>query len=412
MLDNKKRDMTPFDMKKPPVKQRFFLVPAIWAACYVMTRKFGLKITKTNMKGIKPPFLVISTHQGYSDYYITPLALFPHRANYVSDMEGFAAFGDWLYRSIGCIGKRRFVTDFSVIKNVRHALKNKQSVVIYPEARHSNAGTTSQLPKNLGKLVKFLNVPLVILSTHGSYLASPFWDEERRRKTKMTAHLECVYTAEELKNTDETEIQRVIEEKLSYDEYKWQYDNKVEITFPGRAEGLHKVLYKCRSCHSEYGMKSEGSTLYCEGCGEKWEMNTYGQLINNNETVHIPDWYEWERSEAEKDVEEKELNYSFSVRVEALPNEKGFVPLGEGILTLDKEAFVLKLGDKEMTFPHRLRESVQTEYNYKERGQCIVLSDKDCCYYIYCDHEDFLPTKLQFIGEYLYSKLNQKKVDV
>ena len=48
---------------------------------------------------MKPPYLVLSTHQGFSDYYIAPLALFPHRANYVSDMEGFAAFErDWLYR--------------------------------------------------------------------------------------------------------------------------------------------------------------------------------------------------------------------------------------------------------------------------------------------------------------------------
>ena len=118
MLDNKRADMTPFPMNRRPVKQYPFLLPLIWGVSYLATRKFDLKITKSKMEGLKPPYLVISTHQGFSDYYIAPLAVYPHRANYVSDMEGFAAFGDWLYRGVGCIGKRRFVSDYSVVRNI------------------------------------------------------------------------------------------------------------------------------------------------------------------------------------------------------------------------------------------------------------------------------------------------------
>lgn len=116
MLHNKKKNWKPFDMNKKPVKQYPFLVPLIWGASWLMTRRFRLKIAKENMEHIRPPYLVLSTHQGFSDYYIAPLALFPHRANYVSDMEGFAAFGEWLYRGIGCIGKRRYVSDVAVVK--------------------------------------------------------------------------------------------------------------------------------------------------------------------------------------------------------------------------------------------------------------------------------------------------------
>ena len=118
MLHNKKKNWKPFDMNKKPVKQYPFLVPFIWGASWLMTRRFRLKIEKENMEHIRPPYLVLSTHQGFSDYYIAPLALFPHRANYVSDIEGFAAFGEWLYRGIGCIGKRRYVSDVAVVKNI------------------------------------------------------------------------------------------------------------------------------------------------------------------------------------------------------------------------------------------------------------------------------------------------------
>ena len=196
-LVNRQGDMTPFDMSEKPVKQNLFLMPLIWAACFTLTRTKGLIRVHRDMKGIKPPFLVIAAHQGESDYYIAPRALFPYRACYVSDMEGFAAFGKGLYRQLGCIGKRRYTPDISVIRNIKHALfELHQPVVIYPESRHCDAGVTSSLPDNIGRLVKHLGVPVAVLTAHGSYLANPFWDEGHARHTKLSASLELLYTAE------------------------------------------------------------------------------------------------------------------------------------------------------------------------------------------------------------------------
>jgi len=61
---------------------------------------------------------------------------------------------------------------------MRYALSQKQSGVVFPESRHSNVGITALLPGNMGKQAKIMDVPLVILSVKGSYLANPFWDEE------------------------------------------------------------------------------------------------------------------------------------------------------------------------------------------------------------------------------------------
>ena len=170
MLDNKKENMKPFDMYAPPVTTPWPLMPLIRGISFVMTRANHLKIRKTGMDNVKAPFFVIATHQGFSDYYITPLALKPYRPNYVSDMEGFAAFGKRVYRATGCIGKRRYVPDLSVMQNIGKAFEMGNPVVIYPESRHSNVGTTSLLPKNLGRLAKLFakkyNTPRVILKAH------------------------------------------------------------------------------------------------------------------------------------------------------------------------------------------------------------------------------------------------------
>ena len=403
MLNNKKRDFTPFDMKKHPSNQNLFIMPLVWGASYIMTRQFGLKIKKENMQGLKPPYLVYSTHQGFSDYYIAPLALFPHRANYVSDMEGFAAFGEGLYRSLGCIGKRRFEPDVSVIMNIRYAIKKGRSVVIFPESRHSNIGTTARIPKNLGRLAKMLGVNVLVLSAHGSYLANPFWDEERTRKTKMEATLRCICRADELHNVDSDELQSRIEQFLDYDEYAWQQHASVKIKEKFRAEGIHKPLYICHTCGSEYYMKSNGDTLYCEKCGAKWILSEDGMLIGHNETIDAPKWYEWQKSFAIGKIKQAG-NLEYSVRVEALPNSKGFISMGQGKLLLNDKEFTLLLDNEILHFSHAVRESVQTEYNYRGRGMCIVLSSRDCCYYIYSDDINFNPTEIQFIGEYLYDE--------
>lgn len=422
MLINKNKDMTPYDLARRPAKQYPFLMPLVWGGAFALTRQFGLKFEKVNMANLKPPFLVIGTHQGFSDYYIGPLSVYPRRAMYVSDMEGFAGFGNWLYRGIGCIGKRRFVADYSVISNIRYAIKQKQIVFLYPESRHSNIGTTGYIPKDMGRLCKLLKVPVVILSCNGSYLANPFWNEEKTRKVPMKARMECIYSASELEGASADEIQSKIESMLQYDEYDYQHKAGFKICDKDRAEGLHKALYVCRKCGSPYKMSSSGSILKCASCGSEFELTEDGWMTLKNPSsddvlpskIHLPDWYEWQRSEVINALEASDiqnLRREYKVRVEALPNHKGFVDLGDGKLLLNGDKYELKftsVSGENLTleFPHRFRESVQTEYNYRGKGCAIVLSTKDCCYYLYSDDLSFNPTEQQFIGEYLFQKRN------
>ena len=401
-LNNKKADMTPFDMAQPPCRPNPLLMLVVWTASFVCTCRFKLRIDKSGIKGLKPPYIVLATHQGFSDYYIAPLALFPHRAGYVSDMEGFAAFGKALYRGIGCIGKRRFVPEPSVIVNIRRILRQKRPVVLYPESRHCNAGVTSLIPDNMGRLCKLLGVPVVILSAHGSYLANPFWDESHTRSARLAASLECICDAQQIKSVSAEELQRIIEEKLSYNEYEWQVQNDVRISYKDRCKGLHMALYRCRACEKEHTMRSEGSRIFCEECGSEWVMDELGRLNSDGGTESVADWYAWQQSLIEQELSGGGYHTEFNVRVEALPNEKGFVPLGEGTLTHGAEGFKLQLDGRTLSFSTRSMESVQTEYDYRGRGSCLVLSDRDCCYYCYCSAADFSLTKLQFAAEYLH----------
>ena len=78
-----------FDMLRKPVKEKWYLTPIAYALSFSTTLTRGLKINKVNMKGLKPPYLLLCTHHAFIDFKVTTHAIFPHRATYVVAIDGF-----------------------------------------------------------------------------------------------------------------------------------------------------------------------------------------------------------------------------------------------------------------------------------------------------------------------------------
>ena len=226
-------DKRPFDRAKTPPRQNLFFMPFIWLICKFITAPYKLKIDKHNMDGIKPPFLVYGSHNSFMDFYVTPLALKPYRANYISELEGFEAFGEWIYRQVGCLGTRKFINDQMLIKNIMKVIKRGDIMVIYPEARYANVGTNSHLTPSIAKLAKLLKVPVVTINMQGNYLQQPIWNLKERKGARLHADLKCVVTQDEIGKLSVDEILSRISKELTYDEYKYQLDNKIVIEGPG-----------------------------------------------------------------------------------------------------------------------------------------------------------------------------------
>lgn len=414
MSKNKKIDTTPFDRFRVPPKQNLFFTPPIWLICWLWTRKYKLKIDKVNMKGLKPPYLVLGTHHAFMDFVVSPLAVFPHRANYVSELEGFENYGEWLYRQAGCLGTRKFVNDIALVKNIKRVMKRNGILIMYPEARYANVGTSCELPDSLGKLVKYLDVPLVTLNMRGNYLQSPIWNLKTRKGVRLEATVTQIYTREQLKNTSVDEINQKIAEYLTYDEYKYQYDNKMAITYSNRAEGIEKPLYVCPNCKTEFSMQTKGAEIFCTKCGEKRFMTEYGRMVHadgsEDEFSHIPNWYEWERKLVHQEIENGKYKLDMKVHIESLPNAVNFIDLGEGRLIHNSNGFKLIFKDygcteeQALSFSPITTFSVHTEYDYRGKGQCITLSTPDNTYFIYPLENGFNATKIQFATERLYNK--------
>lgn len=416
----KKPVLTPFDRYRVPPKQNLFFMPAIWLLCKAITSRSKLRINRVNMKGLKPPFLVLGTHHAFMDFIVSPLAVFPYRANYVSELEGFENYGEWLYRQAGCLGTRKFVNDIALIKNIKKVMERKGILVLYPEARYANVGTSSALPESVGKLAKYLDVPLVTLNMRGNYLQSPIWNLTKRKEVLLDATITQIYTRDELKKASVDEINAKIAEFLRYDEYEYQYKMKMAVTYPKRAEGIEMPLYKCPDCGAEFEMHTRGAEIFCGKCGEKRIMTEYGRMVRPDGSEdgfsHIPDWYEWERECVKKEIDSGAYGLDMRVKIESLPNAVNFIDLGYGRLIHNENGFKLifkDYGDKEektLSFAPLTMTSIHTEYDYRGKGQCVTLSTLDNTYFIYPLEKGFNATKIQFAAEYLYEKCKSRLV--
>ncbi|QMS84858.1 hypothetical protein [Candidatus Xianfuyuplasma coldseepsis] len=404
--------MPRFDLLEPPRKAKWYLQIVAWMLSFPETIATRAKVTKINMKGLKPPYVLLCNHNSFLDFKVATKAVFPHRSNYIVAIDGFINREE-LLRNVGCFGKRKFVTDSTMFRQIKHSLNVNRSICqIYAEARYSLVGTTAILPDSLGKLCKKLGHPVVTLISHGHHLRQPVWNLNKR-KLHTTSDITQIITKDEIQTLSVDEINQRIRTHFQYDDYQYQRDHKIRITYPNRAKGLHKILYQCPSCKTEFKMTSKANQLICEACGEVHNMDEYGVLHNtsgNTTFSHIPDWYEWIRSQVREEILRDEYHVDMDVQVDILPNSTGFYRLGKGHITHNADGFHLTghwdHGDLDIQKPVSANYSLHLEFDYFGKGDGFSFSNINDTFYLYPIDQSFAVTKLHFAVEELF-KLNQ-----
>lgn len=404
-----------FDMARKVERTAWYLRPVIWLLTFPAVFFQNTKIERVGMEGVRPPYLLLCNHNAFYDFSVSSVATFPHRVNYVVAIDGYIG-REWLMRKVGCICKRKFTSDLVLVRQLKRVIDNGDIACVYPEARYSLCGTNAVLPESLGKLAKLLGVPVVTLITRGHHVNSPFWNL-KKRGNRTEAKFALTLTANEVKVLPADEINARISEAFVYDDFAWQKAENVRVRMKGRAEGLHKVLYQCPSCKTEYRITSRGNELTCEACGKRWRMDEYGELhavSGATEFPHIPDWYEWERANVAREVKEGTYRFESAVHVDSLPNAKGYVHLGPGALLHDMTGFTLRGEYEGEPYEHHWDAaslySCHIEYEYLGKfGDCVDLNTLTDTLYIYPEGKDFSVTKLALATEELYRFRNGQR---
>ncbi|MBE5872918.1 MAG: hypothetical protein E7287_00770 [Lachnospiraceae bacterium] len=401
---------------KKPLKPQMWLATVVRIICAPTLRRIKFSYTTERMELVgKQPCLILMNHSSFTDMKLAYGIFYPRRMGIVSSVDGMTGILGKLMRLLGCTPTRKYVTDLSLIKDMEYMIKkNKSSVLMYPEAGYSFDGCATALPRKMGVLMKRLGVPVVTVITQGAFHRDPLYNMLQIRDVKVSAHVKCIATAEEVKEKSVEELDALLEESFSFDNFAWQRDNKVSIDVPFRADGLHRILYKCPCCGSENKMEGKGIHLTCQACKKQWTMDEYGQMSANEtetEYAHIPDWYRWQRECVRQELEEGTYLLDTDVDIAVQVNLDGVCMIGAGHLTQDLNGFRLTGADSKLDYSQSpvFSHTLYSDYYWYEIGDVIGIGDNEFSYFCF-PKGDVSVTKARLATEELYKMKKQRKV--
>ena len=401
---------------KKPLKQWPILRWVVSIYSFFDLMRVGFKYKEIGMEklGKKEPCLILMNHSCFIDMEMVGRIFRKRRYSIVTTLDGMVGLG-WLMRLLGCIPTRKFVSDPALIKDMVYATKNlKSSVVMYPEASYSFDGTATDLPSSLGKCLKVLGVPVVMVRTYGAFARDPLYNNLQLRKAKVSAEVEYLLSPEDIKAKTPDELNAILKEQFSFDHFRWQQENKVRIDEPFRADYLNRVLYKCPNCQTEGKMEGKGIFVTCHHCGKKYELTEYGfmkAVEGETEIDHIPDWYRWERECVRKEILDGTYLLDKAVDIVMMVNTKCVYRIGEGRLRHTNEGFHLTAFDGKLDYHQAptYSYSLYSDYNWYELGDVVGIGDHERQYYcIPKDGEDIV-AKTRLAAEELYKIAKEKE---
>ena len=359
------------------------------------------------------PYLIIMNHSSFIDLEIMAEIFRDKPYCIVCTSDGFVG-KEGIMRGIGCIPTNKFVTDVSLVADMRHALREKQcSVLLYPEASYSFDGRATPLPRKLGVLLKRLGVPVVGVLTEGAFARDPLYNCLQKRDVTVSATVRGLLTREEIAEKSVAELDDILDGMFSFDNFAWQEENRIEIDEPFRADGLHRILYKCAHCGAEGDTEGKGTRFVCHHCGKYYELATLGRLRafdGATEFPHIPDWYAWERGEVRREIEAGTYRLDAEVDIGMLVDFKAIYKVGSGRLVHDLNGFTLDGCGGKLHFARPAKQcySLYADYYWYELGDMICIGDTETQYY--CFPKGSIPVaKARLATEELYKLLRSKR---
>ena len=400
---------------KKPLKPQLWLATIVRIVCAATLRKIKFSYTTERMELVgDQPCLILMNHSSFTDMKLAYGIFYPRKLGIVTSVDAMTGILGKLMRLLGCTPTHKYITDLTLFKDMEYMLKtNKSSVLMYPEAGYSFDGCATALPRKMGVLLKRLGVPVVTVITEGAFHRDPLYNMLQIRDVKVSAHVKCIATAEEIKEKSVDELDALIAEAFSFDNFAWQRDNKVSIDVPFRADGLHRILYKCPHCGTENQMEGKGIHLTCHACNTQWTMDEYGQLsAKDADTVypHIPDWYRWQRECVRRELEEGTYLLDEDVDIAVQVNLDGVCMIGEGHLTHNLNGFQLTGADGKLEYSQSPTHShtLYSDYYWYEIGDVIGIGDNEFSYFCF-PKQNISVTKARLATEELYKMKKQRK---
>jgi 1-acyl-sn-glycerol-3-phosphate acyltransferase len=340
---------------------------------WYLRRIFSLQVERNDTLGLVSPYLVIGNHANFWDGVLVNLFIKDPICFLVSDEYFRKPLLGWLLRIEGSIPKKKFLVDFSAIKEALKAKSAGRIIGIFPAGKRNWDGSTEEVVFATAKLIKMLNVPVVRALLKGSYLTFPRW-ARFIRKGKISFSYDLILTPKKIAELSVEDIYREITESLSYREYDYQRTAMNIYQGKNLAERLELYLFLCPECHQIGSLRSRGDIFSCQSCGYEVKYNQYGFFSSEKQHLYFDnpdDWNQWQISwvkdflkKSIKKDSQKVLIQDKGVYLTRIIKQKILDPIKRGQLFLKETELLLETGEMGMIhFELGLIRGINVQYN-------------------------------------------------
>lgn len=319
-----------------------FLMTVVYYGARVFFFLCGIRVKTVNKAGkLEEPSLVLCNHGSFIDFIYAAALLRQYKPHFmVARLYFYNNFLGWLLRTLGAFPKSMFAMDLENAKNCLTVLKEKQMLTMMPEARLSTTGRFEDIQSSTYSFIKKAGVNVYTVKIRGDYFADPKWGKGFRRGAVVEAELDLLYTAQQVKDLPLEQMKQGIEQRLSYDEFRWlEQRPKIRYRSPRMAEGLENILMTCPVCGQKHTITTKKDKVFCQHCGYLTSVdNRYG-FTGDFRFENFAQWYDWQKALLEKEIAQNE-DYTLLSKVELrLPGTgKGLTRHGGfGVCTLNRE---------------------------------------------------------------------------
>ena len=179
--------------------------------------------------GKDEPALFLMNHSSFIDLKIAASILYPRPFNIVCTSDGFVGKRGLMY-AMGCIPAQKFVTDLPLVRDMLYAVRKLgNSILLFPEASYTFDGTATPLPQSVGKLLKTLKIPVVMIKTSGAFLRDPLYNMLQLRQVDVSATMRYVLSPEDIRDKSVDELNGILRELFTFDNFREQQEKGVTV---------------------------------------------------------------------------------------------------------------------------------------------------------------------------------------
>lgn len=241
------------------------------------------------------PYIVLANHNLELDPVLVSMA-FPNHMYFVASEHILRkGFGSWvLMYFLKPIIRMKGKVEVKTVAEILRTARAGHNICIFAEGARSFNGRTCNILPSTGKLVKRSGSALITYRMEGGYFTQPRWSLTLR-KGEIRGVVAGIYSAEDLKNMTESEVNALIVRDLQEDAYATQAKKPIPYKGKKLALGMESTLFRCPKCKAAGTLKSTDNSISCS-CGAHFTYTDHGDLIDENGEKHtITKWDLWQQ---------------------------------------------------------------------------------------------------------------------